>query len=213
MIENPKNSSENQEASPDNGIKPKKKKKAIEPDIDKEKAKLDKFDVKGVQVLLRTVSKNHYNLLRMVDNKASIILTMNSIIISLLMGVIYIVPEIEKDVLKVVARILIDFGMLSMVFALIGMLPHRYLGRNYRKSSYQGSLYAGNFASQPLEDFKAEFERILSTGSNVYNEMIEDTYFLGKAIYIKQKMILLSVLVFLVGLVSSMAYSMLMLVF
>ena len=38
-----------------------------------------KFDAKTVDTLFRTISRNHYNLLRMIDNKASIILTVNSI--------------------------------------------------------------------------------------------------------------------------------------
>ena len=42
-----------------------------------------RYDSRGVQTLFRTLSRNHYHLLRMVDNKAGIILTMNSIIIFL----------------------------------------------------------------------------------------------------------------------------------
>jgi len=66
-----------------------KDKSKVDKDFDKEKAKLDKFDPRGTQTLFRTLSRNHYNLLKMIDNKASIILTVNSIIISLLMAVIY----------------------------------------------------------------------------------------------------------------------------
>ena len=73
-----------------------KKKKSL--DFDKEKAKLDFFDPRGVQTLFRTLSRNHYNLLRMVDNKASIILTVNSIIISLLFGAAYLAPEADRAI-------------------------------------------------------------------------------------------------------------------
>ena len=51
---------------------------------DKQKSKQnDKLDAKGMDTLFRTISRNHYNLLRMVDNKASIVLTVNSILISI----------------------------------------------------------------------------------------------------------------------------------
>jgi len=46
--------------------------------------KLDKFDARGSQTLFRTLSRNHYNLIKMIDNKASILLTINSIIISII---------------------------------------------------------------------------------------------------------------------------------
>jgi len=47
-----------------------KTKKSDDPYYDKEKEKLNKFDPRGVQTLFRTLSRNHYNLLRMVDGKA-----------------------------------------------------------------------------------------------------------------------------------------------
>ena len=174
---------------------------------DKEKAKLGMYDPRGVQTLFRTLSRNHYNLLRMVDNKASIILTINSIIISLLMGAMYIAPDEQKVAIAVGAKILINFSMLSMVFAVISMLPHRYIGRLYKKSSYRGSLYAGNFSSLSLDEFKGEFDRIMDSGQNIYDEMIKDLYFLGIVISGKQKMLLFSTVIFLIGLISATIYS------
>ena len=35
------------------------------------KDKLNKYDARGVQTLFRTLSRNHYNLLKMVDKEAS----------------------------------------------------------------------------------------------------------------------------------------------
>lgn len=52
------------------------------------KEKLQKYDARGIQTLFRAVSKNHYTLLKMVDNKAKIILTVNSIITSIFLGFI-----------------------------------------------------------------------------------------------------------------------------
>ena len=99
--------------------------------------KLDKYDARGVQTLFRTLLRNHYNLLKMVDSKSSIILTINSIIISLLMGALYVAPETDIEVLEVSTKILINFSMLSMLFALISMLPHRYIGKRFVRSGYK----------------------------------------------------------------------------
>ena len=184
-------------------IKKKKKNgKKDQPGFDKEKAKLDFFDPRGVQTLFRTLSRNHYNLLRMVDNKASIVLTMNSIIISLLMGAMLVAPDTHKDAIQLSSRILLGFSVLSMIFALISMLPHKYLGASFKRSQYNGSLYAANFAAKPLEEFQQEFKRIMRSGQDVYNEMIKDLYFLGTVIAKKQGVLLLSVATFLIGLIS-----------
>jgi hypothetical protein len=189
---------------------PKKKKKGdkgMDLSFDKERAKLDWFDPRGVQTLFRTLSRNHYNLLRMIDGKASIVLTVNSIIISLLLGVIYIAPEPAKATVAFIARTLVQVSIVSMIFALLSMLPHRYVGKQYKNSGYRGSLYAANFAKQSLEEFEQEFERIMTSGKTVYKEMIKDLYFLGKAVAIKQKLLIISVVIFLVGLMGVMLYA------
>lgn len=209
---------EQENLKPDNTEKPafekikkkkkKKAKKAIDLNIDKERQKIKTFDIRGVQTLFRTLSRNHYNLLKMVDNKASIILTINSIIISLLMGALYIAPEPERLVIQVAARVLIIFCVFSMVFALFSMLPHKYMSFMLKDSKYKGSLYAANFAGKSLAEFKLEMDRIMSVGENVYDEMINDLYFLGKVILGKQKMVLFSVAIFLTGLIGTAVYVM-----
>ena len=122
--------------------------------------KLDKYDARGVQTLFRTLLRNHYNLLKMVDSKSSIILTINSIIISLLMGALYVAPETDIEVLEV------------------------------------------NFSTQTLEEFQTEIVRVMQNGKSLYDEMTKDLYFLGKVISYKQRMLWLSVLVFLAGILT-----------
>lgn len=169
--------------------------------------KLDKFDARGIQTLFRTLSRNHYNLLKMIDAKASIILTVNSIIISLLMGVIFMAEADQKHILQIGSTILLNCGLASMVFALIAMLPHRYPSKKKRQANYRGSLYGNNFSKFTIEEYKAEMQRIISTGTSIYDEMIMDLYYLGKTISIKQKMILISVAFFLIGLIGSLLHS------
>jgi len=96
--------------------------------------KLEKFDSRGIQTLFRTLSRNHYNLLKMVDNKAGIIITMNSVIISLLMGVLYIGANTGKSNFEVSQiRFFIGFCILSMTIAVISMLPYRYMGKRFQE--------------------------------------------------------------------------------
>lgn len=176
-------------------------------DSEKRKNKLEKYDARGVQTLFRTLSKNHYNLLKMVDNKARIILTVNSIISSLLLGVLFVKPGKKGFEIGLGIQILVVCSMLSMVFAIFSMLPHKYFGRDFKKSGYKGTLYAVNFTSQSLQEFKEEFDRIMEKGQNIYDEMIDDIYFLGKIIARKQRLLLLSTAVFIIGLISTIIYS------
>ncbi len=185
----------------------KKDKEITASDFDKEKAKLEKFDPRGVQTLFRTLSRNHYNILRMIDGKASIILTVNSIIISLLMGVIYMAPDEQKGVLQIGSKILLNCGMASMVFALLAMLPHKYASYIKQFPDYKGSLYGNNFSKLSMDEYKQEMKRIINNGNTVYEEMTMDLYYLGKTIAKKQRFIFISVGFFLIGLVGSIAHT------
>ncbi|MCG9970904.1 Pycsar system effector family protein [Christiangramia crocea] len=170
--------------------------------------KLKKYDSRGVQTLFRTVSRNHYNLLKMVDNKARIVLTVNSIITSLLIGIqVLNVNNVNVDVKENYGiRILVICGLISMVLALLSMLPHRYLGKEFRASNYKGTLYAANFSKQSIDAFKNEFDRIMLDGQSLYNELVKDLYFLGKVISKKQKLLMFSVFVFLGGLIAAIGF-------
>lgn len=169
--------------------------------------KLKKYDSRGVQTLFRTLSRNHYDLLKMVDNKARIMLTVNSIISSLLLGALFLGPTENRFTLSLGLRILVISSLLSMTFAILSILPHRYTGREFRASPYKGTLYADNFAHQSLEEFKGELGRIMESGRNIYDELVMDLYFLGRTIAKKQKLLLISSVILLVGILSSILYS------
>ncbi len=171
------------------------------------KEKLEKLDFRGIQTLFRNVSRNHYTLLKMVDNKARIILTVNSIITSLFFGLHFLNAEKKEVIINLGTKILVISSMLSMVFALFSMLPYRYFGKSFKQSNYKGNLYAENFSKQSLEEFKQEFKRIMLKGQNIYDEMIDDLYFLGKIITLKQRILTFSVIVFLIGLIATIVYT------
>jgi hypothetical protein len=166
--------------------------------------KLEKFDSRGIQTLFRNLSRNHYNLLKMVDNKAGIIITMNSVIISLLMGVLYIGTNTGKSNFEVSQiRFFIGSCVLSMTIAVISMLPYRYMGKRFRNSTYKGTLYAQNFSQMTLDEFRSNIYNAMDSGFNLYDEMINDLYFLGQFITYKQRLVLVSFLVFLIGMLGA----------
>lgn len=178
------------------------------PKSEKKKAKVKEIlDAKSLDTLYRTLSRNHYTLLRMVDNKASIILTVNSILITLLFGAMHLATGIDKYNIGIFISSIIYFLLISMIFALVGMLPHKYLGKQYKQSGYNGSLYAGNFASKSLTEFKSEFKRITKNGKTVFDEITTDIYFLGLAIKRKQTMIKGAVISLIIGLIWSVIYT------
>lgn len=166
--------------------------------------KLDKFDARGLQTLFRTLSRNHYNLIKMIDNKASILLTINSIIISIILGAAYMINDANVDHINSHAIVIFRFSIASMVIALLAMLPHKY--KNTQKHGHKGSLYAGNYSKMTIEEYREEMKRIMANGNSIYNEMIDDLYYLGKAINIKHKLLLISFVIFIAGLITAVVF-------
>ncbi|MBT8220158.1 MAG: hypothetical protein KJP00_10045 [Bacteroidia bacterium] len=183
-----------------------KKNKSTDP-VQERKERLASFDRRGIQTLFRTLSRNHYHLLRMIDAKARIILFINSIIISLLKGAIFFAPEAGAVAASLGSSILVNCCMISMVFAAISMLPHRYFSRQLRGSGYRGSLYAANIAQQNLDEFREEIYRIMTSGQLLYDEMIKDIFFLSKAIKSKQQLLIFAFGIFLIGILATLTYS------
>lgn len=162
--------------------------------------KQPKQDSRATQTLFRTVIKNHYALLQMIDRKANIILTINSILISLMLGASFIAPDQEKTVINLITEVIINFGLISMLFAIIAIRPHRYKGA-------ASSLYSGNFSKMNKADFKEHFFALISTGESIYDSMIDDLYHLGKAIRNRQLLVNFAIGVFVIGLFCSLVIS------
>jgi hypothetical protein len=155
---------------------------------------MSKRDKRGIQTLFRTVIKNHYTLLETIDRKASIILTINSILISIVLGAMYLTPDELKSSMELITRVTINFALFSMVFALIAIRPHRYKDRN-------SLLYAGSFTKISKEKYREEMIAVLDSGEGLYDRMIDDIYSIGKAIRSRQHMLYISIGIFIIGLV------------
>ena len=159
-------------------------------------------DEKGIQTLFRTLSKNHYTLLETIDRKSSIILTVNSILISLAMGAVMI-EGVGADEMHKMPQVMVIMmsALISMVFAVLAIIPHRTQGNNLNDN--RGLLYEGNFTRIPLEEFEGKMSRLMENGEMLYSAMIRDIYFLGIVIEHKKRKINMALLTFISGLLIS----------
>ncbi len=169
----------------------------------KDIGKVKDRDERGIQTLFRTTSKNHYTLNEMVDRKASIMITVNSIILSLVMGGIIdsgegMVPELFPVMILSIACIL------SIFFAIIAIRPLKTQGDFTEEEirNKQGNLlYFGNFHNMHLRDFEWGFLQMINDKNYLYGSMIRDFYYQGTGLQRKYKFIRMSLSIFIIGLV------------
>lgn len=177
--------------------------KKLKKDIGKIKGR----DDRGIQTLFRNTSRNHYTLNKMVDGKARIMITINSIILSLILGGI-IGKSSNEVVLNIPSIIFAVTNLISIAFAIISIMPNKTQG-NFTEEDIRSKkgnlLYFGNFHNMHYRDFEWAFLQLLQDKDYLYSSMIRDFYYQGQILHVKNKLIRISLYTFLLGLVAAIA--------
>jgi len=158
-------------------------------------------DERAIQTLFRTTIKNHYTLNEMVDRKASIMITVNSIILSILMGGI-VGGTSEKSLILIPLGLLGFTSIFSIIFAIIAIRPLKTQGdftEEEIRNKEGNLLYFGNFHNMHLRDFEWGFLQLLNDKNYLYGSMIRDFYYQGIGLNRKYKFIRQSLTTFLFG--------------
>lgn len=174
--------------------------------IDKEKlkelkkklAKIEPRSERGAETLFRLVSKNHYTLNTMIDRKSHILITINALILSIVIGTV--LAQLEKDPHLIFPAIMILItNLISITYAILATRPEPKHGS--RQTS--NLLYFGNFNDLTESDYTDKLTNLMYQGDELYKTIALDTYYLGKSIGIKHSYLRKSFNVFLIGLILS----------
>jgi hypothetical protein len=150
-------------------------------------------------VILRTVQQHHVTLSAMADTKASIIITVSSIVLTLSMG------KLDQPDLRISVLTLTVFTLLALLLAILAVLP-KY--RPLRLTTTElppnfNLLFFGHFSELSRERFLAEVARSMQPGS-VYPTMAKDIYSLGSYLaHHKYRYLRSSYLSFLTGFIAA----------
>lgn len=167
-------------------------------------------DARAIQTAFRTTSKNHYTLNEMVDKKANIMITVNSIILSLVLGGI-----LGDDLRNATFQERVEFipifiltltAMGSIIFAILSIRPgvtHGQFTEQDIRSKGGNLLFYGNFHQMKERDYEWAFLQMINDQDHLYSTMIKDIYYLGKILERKYKQIRVSLTIFIIGLVVS----------
>jgi len=167
-------------------------------------------DDRGIQTMFRTSSRNHYTMNEMVDKKANIMITVNSIILSLVLG--GLIGQVNDhghfhfDSDNVPVLLLTITSTLSIIFAILSIRPqvtHGHFTEEEIRNKEGNLLFYGNFHDMDVKDYEWGFMQMMNDQQFLYSSMIKDLYFLGKVLQRKYKQIRISLTIFLIGLTTS----------
>ena len=169
-----------------------------------EKDKTGKPD-RGVETLFRTTSHNHLLLSQMADNKANILITINSIILSILVSVL--VRKVDENPMLIIPAVMIvTVCLTTTVFAILSTRPNVSEGKFSRdevKGKKINLLFFGNFHGMSIDEYEWSMKEMMKDSDYLYGSLIKDIYYLGKVLGKKYKFLRIAYNIFMFGFVLS----------
>ena len=177
---------------------------AIKPE--EKKPKVPKTE-RGVVAMFKIMSESHNNLSQMADSKANIMISVNtivlSIMVSVLLGKLQFYPEFIIPTI-----ILVLVCLCATVFAILATSPNISRGTFTREDIQNKQinlLFFGNFYNMELPDYDWAMKEMMKDKDYLYGSMIKDIYFLGVVLARKYKLLRISYSIFMYGLIAAIA--------
>lgn len=166
--------------------------------LKKKLAKIEPRAERGVETLFRLLSKNQYTLNKMIDTKSNILISINALILSLILGTVMDQLGTDPHLIYPIIMILIT-NLTSITFAIFATRPELSHG----KRETNNLMFYGNFQDMREDQYVKEVVGLMNEGDELYKIIAKDTYYLGKTIDHKFKLLRKSFNVFLVGIILS----------
>jgi predicted metal-dependent HD superfamily phosphohydrolase len=158
---------------------------------------------KGIQTMLRLTSENHLKLSDMADHKANILISVNAIIISVILGVLLRKLQ-EAPNLTVPTVIFLLVAVTTIVIAILATRPKLSSGTFSSQdimNKKTNLLFFGNFHKASYEEYDRAMRNMMQDPDYLYGSLIKDIYQLGVVLGRKYKLVHLAYNIFMIGIV------------
>lgn len=172
--------------------------------LKKKLAKVAPRSERGVETLFRLLSKNQYALNAMIDKKSNILISINSLIMSIIIGTVMGQLGQDPHLIYPVTMILLT-NLISIGFAVIATRPELTHGNETTKNL----MFYGNFHHLEEKKYVSEVIGLMNEGDVLYETIAKDTFYLGKTMDRKFRLLRKSFDFFLVGIIISVVAFML----
>jgi len=169
------------------------------------KLEKEKMPGRGVESMLRLTARNQINLSSIADNKANILISINSIVLTVLVS-IGIGKISDYPVITFPAIVFIITCLSTIIFAILSTRPKFSSGKFTKEDIHNQKvnlLFFGNFYNMELEEYEWAMKEMMADSSYLYSSMIRDQYSLGKVISQKYKLLRIAYTIFMIGLILS----------
>ncbi|WP_291914767.1 Pycsar system effector family protein [Chitinophaga sp. CB10] len=171
----------------------------------KEKEEKAKKPDRGVETMFRITSTNHIRLSSMADSKAHIMISVNSIILSIMLSLL--IRRLEDYPNFIIPSLLfVITSVTTVIFAVLATRPNVTSGTFTRDDIARKDanlLFFGNFHKMTLEEYEWGMKQMMNDADFLYGSMTKDVYHLGVVLGHKYRLLRISYNVFMFGLTLS----------
>jgi len=169
------------------------------------KPKKEKVAGRGVETMFRLTSKNHFTLSSIADNKASTLISISSLIISIILSVL--LRKLSEQPELTIPTVMLLLTLLgTIIFAVISTRP-KVTSIQISKSDVEQKkgnlLFFGNFINMSVDDYEWSMEQLMADQDYLYKNLTRDIYYLGVVLGRKYRYLRIAYNIFMYGLIIS----------
>ena len=160
---------------------------------------------RGIQTFYRTALRNHIKLSDIADTKANILLSVNAIIISVIIGNLFSKFDTNAYLIWPTAVFVISSAT-TMVLAVIATRPNVTRGEFTKEDVENKSVnltFFGNFHKMELSQYQWAIKELLKDRDYIYSSLTKDLYFLGQVLDRKYRILRMTYTIFVLGTIIS----------
>ena len=154
---------------------------------EKQKPAKSKQAERGIETMFRNVIRTHVEFSGLADNKANIMISINTLILTALVAVMARKLDTNPQLI-IPTAILATVSLVTLVFAILVTRPKITSGIFTTadiKEKRANLLFFGNFFNMDLTDFEWGMKEMMNDKDFLYGSMIKDFYFLGQVLRAK----------------------------
>lgn len=176
---------------------------SVTPEPKKDKSRPER----GIESMFRITSNNNQRLSDMADNKAHIMITVNSIILSAIISLL--LGKVTKDAqqhLALPTYLILSISVLAIIFSILATrpsLPKGIFSKQDVADKKVNLLFFGNFYKMSLGDYTDGMLQVMADKDFLYGSLIKDIYSQGLVLGRKYRLLRISYNIFMFGLVAS----------
>jgi len=160
---------------------------------------------RGIETMFRITSTNNQRLSDMADNKAQILITVNSIILSAIITLLLRKLD-AKDPLVYPTFLILSTAVVTMVVGILATrpsLPNGIFTQDEVDSKKINLLFFGNFYRMHLDEYASGMRKVMGDKDFLYDTLIKDVFSQGVVLGRKYKLLRLAYNIFMFGIIFS----------